>query len=482
MKNKIQPNDIPLLAKIFSPDTEVVYVFTTIENLVFYQKVTDNLDCTINYFTEVIALQKEIIAEQSNQIVILNLRSKNNLNGYLQRQSNIIIIDFSNTKITSPANVFQFDFINNRDTSIRWLYPAKNKEPIFLNLYNATGWKGQLFQTIFKVGFKLKLKKWFKSGSFRVIAKELFLERISEQLTAVQYAVFTGTVGVNRKAVISFEEAGKATQFLKMPLTRAVQKLVDKEAFYLKKLQTYSFKKLVIPQAKKTGNNLMVSNVCPTKILNNSEFTKVHVSALHELYQQTTQPTFLKSTKVWQSIHQDLDNIATAKIVNDLSKEKVKNCFRQLRGISDALAAIEMLPMAIAHGDLTPWNSYLSEKQLHVYDWELADRLPLLYDAFHYIFQTSILVKRIPFSEIKLQLAALEKDELVQSILTKFKVNFQQAYQFYLLRNTSYYLRKYMAQRQLHAQAHWLVDVWTEALTEEGILVGEQLHSATNTD
>ena len=76
---------------------------------------------------------------------------------------------------------------------------------------------------------------------------------------SAQYSIFTGTVGVNRKAVISFEEAGKATQFLKMPLTKVVQKLVDKEAFYLKKLQTYSFKQLVIPQAKKIGNNLLGS-------------------------------------------------------------------------------------------------------------------------------------------------------------------------------------------------------------------------------
>jgi len=481
MKNQLQPNDIPLLAKIFNPDTEIVYVFTTIENLAFYQKIQDNLDCILNYFTEAIALQKEIAQQQSNQIVVLNLRPENSLDAYLQRQSNLIIIDFSRTKISSPSNTFQFDFINNRDTSIRWIYPTKNNQPIFLNLYNATGWKGQLFQTVFKIGFKLKLKKWFKSGTFRVIANGLFLEKINQRLTAAQYAIFTGTVGVNRKAVISFEEAGKATQFLIMPLTKVVQKLVDKEAFYLKKLQTYSFKQLVIPQAKKIGNNLLVSNVCPNKVLNNSNFTKVHLSALHELYEQTTQPTFLKSTKVWQFIHQDLDTIATAKIVNDLSKEKVKNCYKQLSILAENFEAIEMMPMAITHGDLTPWNSYLSDKQLHVYDWELADRLPLLYDAFHYIFQTSILVKRIPFSEIKLQLEALEKAELVQSILTKFKVNFQQAYQFYLLRNTSYYLSKYMEQGQLHAQAHWLIGAWAEALTEEGMLVREQLRNATKT-
>lgn len=466
MKYKIQPNDIPLLAKIFDPATDLVYVLTSLDTIDFYQKITDKLDCSIHFFTEETSLQKQLVAAQQSNIVLVNLTHKSALTSLINKFPTLIIIDFSTKKLTPTDFVFEFNFINNRDNSIRWIYGTNYQRPIFLNLYNASGWKGQLFKTIFKIGFSLKLKKWLKSGSFQVIANQLFLEKINQQLNHAQYAIFTGTVGANRKAVISYEEGEKATQFLKMPLTKKVQKLVDREAFYLTELQNYSFEKLVVPVAKKIENSVMVSNVKPANILTNNSLSKTHLLALNELYQQTTTNEFLQSTEMWQAIHQDLSTIATANIVNDLSKEKAKNIHRNLTILAIQFEEIAVLPMSIAHGDLTPWNSYLSTDKLHVYDWELAERLPLLYDAFHYIFQTSILVERLPYTAVKLKIENLKKDPIIQSILAAFDITFQQAYHFYLLRNTSYYLRHYIQQQNLHIQAHWLVDMWEIALKD----------------
>jgi len=464
MKNKIQPNDIPLLAKIFSPNTALVYVLTSLHKVDFYKNIQDRLDRKIQFFSEEIAVKKALEQHQESEIVLINIENKVSLNWLRDISLKLIIIDFSTTKIPKSDSIFEFDFINNRDNTIRWIYDGKHQQAIFLNLYNASGWKGQLFKTIFKIGFNLKLKNWLKSGSFRVIANQLFVEQIKQGLDQATYAIFTGTVGANRKAVISYEERGQATQFLKMPLTKKVQCLVDREAFYLKELQKYNFEKLIVPTAKKLERSVMVSNVKPDNYLINKELNNVHLSALNELYQETTETILVQTTEVWQTIQQDLANIATEEVSNDLSKEKIESILIKLKVLAQYFEGISSLPMSIAHGDLTPWNSYLSKEKLHVYDWELANRLPILYDAFHYIFQTSILVERLPYAAIQLKLKQLENHSIIQDLLTQFNISFQQAYHFYLLRNTSYYLSRYIQQEDLHMQAHWLVDRWEEAL------------------
>ncbi len=466
MKNTIQANDIPLLAKIFNPATDLVFVLTNVESVEFYKKIRDKLDGEIQFFIKETDLKKALDKKQDREVVLINLKNELSLNWSEIIAARLIIIDFSRTIKPTTDTIYEFDFINNRDKTIRWIYEAKQQKPIFLNLYNASGWKGQLFKTIFKIGFGLKLKKWLKSGRFRVIANQLFLEEINQGLTNGRYAIFTGTVGVNRKAVISYEEGGKATQFLKMPLTKKVQKLVDREAFYLTTLQKYKFDKLSIPIAEKIGDSVMVSNVKPNKCLINNSLGEIHLLALKELYDQTTTTEILNTTSIWKTIQDDLANIAKAGIINDLSKEKAQNVHHLLSLLADQFDGIDALPMAISHGDLTPWNSYLSDQKLQVYDWELAGRLPLLYDAFHFIFQTSILVDRLPFAAIQLKLVNLEKDPIVQAIVVDFDVDFQQVYHFYLLRNTSYYLSRYMQQEDLHMQAHWLVEMWEMALTD----------------
>lgn len=468
MNYKIHPNDIPVLAKIFQPDTSNIFVLTTLETLPYYQNIPDKLDCTIQFFTNEQDLIQKWHPLDTKEKSLINLTSRALSSNFLSIESTSIIIDFSAKQlIDSSTNHYQFDFINNPDGTIRWVYNNLLQKPIFLNLYNASGWKGKAIHTIFKIGFIAKLKKWLKSGSFKVIANQLFLENVNHRLNEAQYAIFTGTIGENRKAVISFEEAGKATKFLKLPLTKAAQQLVRTETKVLTKLQTYTFRFLNIPKAKKITKGLMLTNIKPSKLLINNDLTTIHLSALAELYHQTAAPVLLTSSDVWQTIQEDLEVIVNTKIINDLPPQKVADLHRSLAGLAQNFESTDLITMSMTHGDLTPWNSYLSKHQLHVYDWELAQELPLLYDAFHYIFQANILIKRLPYAAIKKEISQLRNHPIIQSLLTKYNIDFQEAYQFYLLRNTSYYLSKYIQQPKLHEQAHWLVDVWIESLNSE---------------
>jgi len=160
MKNKLQPNDLPLLAKIFNPNAALVYVLTSLHKVNFYKKIQDKLDCKIQFFTAEITVKKALEQQDGKEIVFINLENKPSLNWLKDIPPKLVLIDFGQTKTLKSIPTFEFDFISNRDHTIRWIYEAKHQKPIFLNLYNASGWKGQLFKAIFKIGFSLKRNGW----------------------------------------------------------------------------------------------------------------------------------------------------------------------------------------------------------------------------------------------------------------------------------------------------------------------------------
>ncbi len=55
-------------------------------------------------------------------------------------------------------------------------------------------------------------------------------------------------------------------------------------------------------------------------------------------------------------------------------------------GLKTSAQLINRLPVALAHGDFTPWNSFVLERGLYVFDWEYAaENWPLGYDLVHYL-------------------------------------------------------------------------------------------------
>lgn len=461
MQQALHLNDLPVIAKIFHPTGQELFILTASKT---EHSIPDTLACNCYFFSNRKTLLENLDTTTCQRGTVINL-SNQAIELPIEKYEQFLVINLvkPNTD-SSNYKSWQFNYINNPDSTIRWIYKAVSKKPIFLNLYNATGWRGAIFKNLIKFAFKFQLKNQLKSGQFWISAKNLEIENIAARLQEAQYAIFTGTKGENRKAVISFEEQGTATQFVKMPLTEQAKTLVQTEKKYLNQLAKLSLKKLVIPKAKSIGSNLMVSNVRPANIYKNDTLKDLHLLALHELYQSTTRIIPMLQMGVWKEIQQNLLVLKNTNIVNDLPSQKIAHLSQLLVNLSEQFQPLQNIPVAIAHGDFTPWNSYITKDKVHVYDWELAAEFPLLYDAFHYIFQSSILVKRIPFAAIQKEILQFKQAPTTQSLLAKFQLDFDQAYRFYLLRNISYYSAQYIQQVHLHQQAHWLVDTWIAAL------------------
>lgn len=460
MQQALHLNDLPVLAKIFNPSGEHLFILSTNKNL----KIPDNLGYNCHFFSNATSLLKHLESSVNQTGTVINL-SNQPITFPPQKQEQFVFIHLA--KPINSYNTYktwQFNYINNPDNTIRWIYNVLSKKPIFLNLYNAAGWRGFLFKNGIKLAFLFRLQNILKNGHFWVSATDLVIENIALQLQEAQYAIFTGTTGENRKAVISFEEQGKATQFVKMPLTKQAHTLVATEKETLQQLTALALKKLVIPKAKTIGQNLMVSNVRPANAYENNKLNTTHLLALHELYESTTRTIPILQMDVWKEIQQSLFVLKNTAIVNDLPAHKITYLSYLLDNLLAQFSPLQTISVAIAHGDFTPWNSYTTKDTIYVYDWELAAELPLLYDAFHYIFQTGILVKKVPFSELQKEIDRFRQEASTQLLLAKFQLDFDQVYRFYLLRNISYYSSRYIQQVHLHEQAHWLVDTWVAAL------------------
>lgn len=368
-----------------------------------------------------------------------------------------------------------FGYVNNPDGSIRWLYPVGSRRPHFLRLYNGSGWRGRFFQLAFKMAFGLGLERLARSGTLHVFYKNQ--SPLGGPLSLCPWgnmAVFTGTVGENRKAVVAFDDGAGERWFFKQPLTGAAAQLVQNERQVLAFLAELPLQKMVVPSAKPQGTGLLVSDVKPRAAANSFDLQPAHFEAVAELVGLSLELSPLASLPFWSEANHCLEALQTQPILNDLPPSTVGRLIDRLLALRDELASEPLVPTALAHGDFTPWNMYLGPDRLHVYDWELAERLPLLHDVFHFIFQSGVMVKKQPFAEIRAAIFALKNKEKVQEMLVGEGRDFERLFRFYLLRNISYYLLKYLRQQPLHEQAHWQLAAWDEALeSQSAALIGQ---------
>ncbi len=361
----------------------------------------------------------------------------------------------------------KFHFINNPDGTIRWLYPEGLRQPSFLRLYNGSGWRGFAIKNAIRAAFLCGAKQWVKSGSLQVFYKQkLWLDAMLEQIGAGSYSIFTGTMGDNRKAVVVVEGEGAQTQFFKLPMTASAVELVEREHRNLLALQAFGFEKIGFPTGQRWGNGLLQTDVKPVHSSNSAHLLPLHLAAIQEMCEKSLVVGPLCELPMWDEVGSYLSDLPRQPIQNGFPPRQVNRVIAKLKELYASFDPSQAVPSSFAHGDFTPWNCYIGQHKLHVYDWEMAGRKPLLFDALHFAFQAGVLIHRKPYKAILADLSNLEKTREVQEVLAGQPSNFQELYRLYLLWQISYYLLKYLRQNPLHVQALWQLEAWDEALSQ----------------
>jgi hypothetical protein len=346
-------------------------------------------------------------------------------------------VQISDSKI---PNATLFYYINDAAGNLRWVFPKECKVNTLLALYNSAGWRGQIRVLAYRLAFAAKMQNKISSGSFWAVCKEENLD----------FAVFTGTPGRNRKMVISYQ----SHFFEKIGLTPEAQLLTQKEGLILEEINGLNLQKMQIPNAKTTQRGGLIQNsVKPSEVIATAQLTERHYSALQELFEQTKQSNTLKNTFFYQKIKENC--LAFEQCESNEFKAKSAKLYAK---IQQNLVQLEnenpTMMFGKAHGDFTPWNCFLPSnpsKALAVYDWELSLLdAPEGFDALHFTLQSGILLQRLPLE--KLHQAALGS--------TKKATNATHLLPLYLIFTASYYLPLYARQVDLHAQVWWLLEAW----------------------
>ncbi|MFK8104688.1 MAG: hypothetical protein AB8G15_19345 [Saprospiraceae bacterium] len=374
------------------------------------------------------------------------------------------IIDFSGQTFPQAKRHY---YINNPDGAMRWFFPSKTTTASFLSLYNSTGVKAYCFKQLAKILSRIRCLSLLSAGSFAIWESAgTNKKNWQTELSFDDYAIFTGTVGENRKAIIALHQEQNCTHFLKIPLTKAARALTQNEAKQLAYLTRLKLQTIQVPSSQKIADTLLVSNVKTQGARNQLAWTNVHSKALAELYHLTVKREILRNLETWKELEASVRGLqAIEKIENNLPPQKLRYLTRLCHNQLQSIPPTERLSVGMAHGDFTPWNMYQSAEKLLVYDWEMSQmEMPLFFDVFHYIFQKGILIERKTQIAIEEEIEAIMEGGVLKDLQGTYQVNWQLHYALYLIFIVSYYLPKYAIQPRLHLQVHWLLEHWTQAL------------------
>jgi thymidylate kinase len=346
-----------------------------------------------------------------------------------------------------------FYYLCNDDQSIRWIWPSDNKKPVFLKLYTASSVKSKIFVVLVRLIFLLKLQGLFAE---KAIASLDFFPLEYNIDSTREWAMFTGTKGPNRKLVIVAYDLQNICSFTKIAYGTNATALIQNEKKATDKLTGYNLLNTTIPQLiSHSENHIQISDVSNGK--RSSKLEHSHINSLIEIEQQTKNETVLSHTPFFKVA---MDNYRE---INTNLDQRVPNAMkRKLQWLISSIDEKSKIETVTAHGDFTPWNCFVAQNQLSLYDLEMVqEKMPLGYDAFHFIIQNGVLVKRASWKSISQEIM----DVICPALFGGDKKKTKEYLKLYLLINTTYYLDIYSKQDEWHTQVDWLLQTWNEAIS-----------------
>jgi len=268
-----------------------------------------------------------------------------------------------------------------------------------LALYQPISVGGRLLKAAAVTLSRLNLHKlWARSRVF--ISGEPRLEEHFQATEALWYAYFTGTDSPHRKLAIQvMDSRGRLKGFAKFTRDKQVGALLAHEAYMLNKIKTMNLSTCHVPRvmfcgSENRGTLLVTDTLKSTATTTAIEFTHAHRDFLAELRARTEEPDPLTTDELAMRLANRMDHVDP--YLSDAWR-------RRLRGAIGLIASGEIrLPTCLSQGDFTPWNSFLVEKKLYVFDWEYAEqRQAASNDVIHFVLNQPSCRRLPPLSKIQ---------------------------------------------------------------------------------
>jgi len=342
-----------------------------------------------------------------------------------------------------------FLYIKNPDGSARWIWEKTQNQPLFLKFYSTSSFKAKIFAVLVRLLFYIKLQKFiFSSKTFYLLNESSALFDIKDD-----WALFTGTVGPNNKAVLYANSS-----FYKIAMTPSAQKLIKNEYQILQEVHGL-IPNLITPKSIKISKKIIRLSDVSIDGKRTQTITPTHLSLLSALNTNESDSLCINHWILFNTLKNDFQNLNDNRIP--------VNMIRKINILLKNMNPNEKVTLTLSHGDFTQWNMYKIDETIALYDWELAsfDR-PKGFDYFHYIIQNGVMVERRSWSEIYKSIKENCSGEFSTTLFDNDINQLNQYLKWYLLINCMYYLKVYAAQPQWHVQIEWLLQVWNEGLNE----------------
>lgn len=201
--------------------------------------------------------------------------------------------------------------------------------------------------------------------------------------TSMNFAYFTGTNSPHRKVAVQImDDGGQIKGFAKVTRNNCVRKLLEHEAAILDHLRGLNLQSGYVPHVLFSGNEggttLLVTDTLKTpQIRTTTRLLSQHQAFLQELAQKTTCTVFVSELG--------------ARFRTCLGQVQIRLDSYWHRRLDYAIKVLELqqtlkLNVGLSHGDFTPWNTFLVDGKLYVFDWEYAEETyPSCNDSVHFL-------------------------------------------------------------------------------------------------
>ena len=197
-------------------------------------------------------------------------------------------------------------------------------------------------------------------------------------------AYFTGTDGPHRKTAMQVMDArGTILGYAKLSRNSHVRPYLRNEAQMLALVAALGLKTADVPAVLAMRDDdaltlLVTDSLKSTGHTAPSVPGETHLTFLHELHARTGRIGAVET----------LDDLSSR--ASELTLLSGSEWMMRLAKVDGALRPVaETMSVCLAHGDFTPWNTFLQDSRLYVFDWEYANLAwPVGFDLTHFLLAT----------------------------------------------------------------------------------------------
>jgi hypothetical protein len=278
--------------------------------------------------------------------------------------------------------------------NVRWLLPAKEaalRRAGIGGLYQPNSLRGRALRTIIGAGAVLGERVWLEEDALArletMVASVMGVE-------AVRLAFYMGVPAPHRKVTAQvLTPDGKTLAYAKLATSQLAQAALKTERRALLRLSGSASLQGTVPEVLGSlewqGGTILLITMGPPRP-GPRELSSVHLRFCTQLFRSfevretfAESPMWTRMSEIWLHLRESSPETMPADLGPALER------------LHEELGPVSM-PLSLAHGDFTPWNTRLGAQSLFVLDWERASEgMSPLYDAFNFqALQAALLGRR----------------------------------------------------------------------------------------